>query len=229
MTEIEYLGPLMGSCKSCSHLRLANTNKPEGTPTVPWLRELLSTLWVKFIISRQHCINLQETLNGSGAEGWTWRIQRTQICQLYPRQYLHLLPTTTLIVLKPTVHVSWLECQGIWKHFAFLSKSLNTVGRNYEIHKREMSAIMRALEEWRHYLQGAQKLIPTTQTSNISWLEKLDRRQAPWSLELWTPMITLLWFMNRVRPWGRLTHLISTKGRVIMLRSLWLNHIICDE
>ena len=47
-----------------------------------------------------------------------------------------------------------LQCQdNIWKPIAFLSKSLSNVERNYEIHNREMLAIMRALEEWQHHLQ----------------------------------------------------------------------------
>jgi hypothetical protein len=37
----------------------------------------------------------------------------------------------------------------------FLSKSLSTVQRNYKIHDTEMLAIVQALEEWRHYLEGA--------------------------------------------------------------------------
>jgi hypothetical protein len=32
-------------------------------------------------------------------------------------------------------------------------KSLNAVEWNYEIHDKEMLAVMRALEEWRHFLE----------------------------------------------------------------------------
>ena len=38
----------------------------------------------------------------------------------------------------------------------FLLKSLLPVKQNYEIHDTEMLAIVRALEEWRYYLEGAQ-------------------------------------------------------------------------
>ena len=44
---------------------------------------------------------------------------------------------------------------GKWHPVAFLSKSLSPVERNYEIHDTEMLAIVRALKEWRHYLEGA--------------------------------------------------------------------------
>jgi len=45
---------------------------------------------------------------------------------------------------------------GKWKPVASLSKSLNETERNYEIHDKEMLAIIRGLESWRHLLKGAQ-------------------------------------------------------------------------
>ena len=36
---------------------------------------------------------------------------------------------------------------GKWHPVAYLSKSLNSVERNYEIHNKELLAIIRALEE----------------------------------------------------------------------------------
>ena len=81
------------------------------------------------------------------------------------------------------------QCQnGIWRPIAFLSKSLNGVERNYEIHDREMLAIMRALEEWRHHLQGAHYPIEIhTDHKNLKYFmtaKKLNQQQARWSLEL---------------------------------------------
>jgi len=49
-----------------------------------------------------------------------------------------------------------MECEdGLWRLVAFLSKSLNETERNYEIHDKEMLAIIRGLENWRHLLEGA--------------------------------------------------------------------------
>jgi hypothetical protein len=45
---------------------------------------------------------------------------------------------------------------GKWHPVAFYSKSLNDVQRNYVIHDKEILVIVRALEEWRHFLEGAQ-------------------------------------------------------------------------
>ena len=44
---------------------------------------------------------------------------------------------------------------GLWRPVAFLSKSLNEMERNYKIYNKEMLAIIRELESWRHLLEGA--------------------------------------------------------------------------
>jgi hypothetical protein len=43
-----------------------------------------------------------------------------------------------------------------WHPVAYYSKSLNPVEWNYEIYDKEMLAIIQALEDWRHFLEGAQ-------------------------------------------------------------------------
>src|ERR1700719_1638470 len=71
---------------------------------------------------------------------------------------------------------------------AYYSKSLNVVERNYEIHDKEMLAVIRALEEWRHFLEGARhKFEIWTDHKNLEYFmsaKKLNRRQARWSLYL---------------------------------------------
>jgi len=48
------------------------------------------------------------------------------------------------------------KCEnGKWRPVAFISKSLNVTERNYEIHNKEMLAVIRCLEAWRHYLEEA--------------------------------------------------------------------------
>ena len=44
-----------------------------------------------------------------------------------------------------------------WDPIMFFFKSLSPVERNYEIHDKEMLAIIRALEEWRHFPERAQQ------------------------------------------------------------------------
>jgi len=48
---------------------------------------------------------------------------------------------------------------GKWHPVAFYSKFLSSVEWNYKIHDKEMLAIIRALEEWRHFLEGATYLV----------------------------------------------------------------------
>ena len=75
-----------------------------------------------------------------------------------------------------------------WHPVAFLSKSLSAVERNYEIHDVEMLAIIRSLEAWRHFLEGANHPIEIwTDHKNLEYFrtsKKLNRRQARWSLYL---------------------------------------------
>ena len=49
-----------------------------------------------------------------------------------------------------------MKCEdGRWRPVAFIFKSLNETERNYEIHNKEMLVVIRCLEAWRHYLEGA--------------------------------------------------------------------------
>ena len=43
---------------------------------------------------------------------------------------------------------------GKWRLVAFISKLLNATEQNYEIHNKEMLAVIRCLEAWRYYLEG---------------------------------------------------------------------------
>ena len=47
-----------------------------------------------------------------------------------------------------------MENGGKWHPIAFFFKSLSPVKQNYEIHDKEMLAIIQALEEWRYFLEG---------------------------------------------------------------------------
>jgi len=48
------------------------------------------------------------------------------------------------------------KCEdGKWRPVAFISKLLNTTEQNYKIHNKEILAVIRCLEIWRYYLEGA--------------------------------------------------------------------------
>ena len=75
-----------------------------------------------------------------------------------------------------------------WRPVAYISKSLNEAERNYEIHDKEMLAIIRCLEAWRHFLEGAKDQFEIwTDHKNLEYFmkaQKLNQRQARWSLYL---------------------------------------------
>ena len=77
---------------------------------------------------------------------------------------------------------------GEWHPVAYLSKTLTDAERNYQIHDRELLAIIRALEAWRHYLQGSPHPVQVlTDHKNLLYFrtaQNLNRRQARWALFL---------------------------------------------
>ena len=76
----------------------------------------------------------------------------------------------------------------LWRPVAFISKSLSDTERNYEIYDKEMLAVVRCLEAWKHFLEGAtMKFEIWTDHKNLEYFmkaQKLNRRQARWALYL---------------------------------------------
>jgi transposase InsO family protein len=81
-----------------------------------------------------------------------------------------------------------LDSNGDRHPISFISKSLSPTERNYDIYDRELLGIIRALEEWRHYIQGSpHTTIVFSDHKNLTYYreaKKLNRRQARWSLYL---------------------------------------------
>src|SRR5713101_3883494 len=109
------------------------------------------------------------------------------------------------ILIQPDVHQPFrLECNaskkacgavlsqkgedGLWHPVAFMSKSFIEAERNYDIYDRELLAIIKALEEWRHYLEGSPHTIDIlSDHKNLEIFKetcKLSRRQVRWALYL---------------------------------------------
>ncbi len=69
---------------------------------------------------------------------------------------------------------------------AFYSKKLSPAKQNYDIRNRELLAIKLALEEWRHWLEGANHRFEViTDHRNLDYLrnaKRLNPRQAWWAL-----------------------------------------------
>jgi len=76
----------------------------------------------------------------------------------------------------------------LWRPVAFISKALNETERNYKIHDKEMLGVIRCLEAWRYFLEGAKmKFEIWTDHKNLEYFmssQNLNRRQAQWALYL---------------------------------------------
>jgi len=75
---------------------------------------------------------------------------------------------------------------NLWHPVAFFSKSLDVHKRNYKIYDKELLAVIRGLEEYRHHLEGyPHKIEIWSDHQNLTFFriaQKLTRRQARWTL-----------------------------------------------
>jgi hypothetical protein len=80
------------------------------------------------------------------------------------------------------------HADGLWHPVAFRSASMQPAERNYEIYDREMLAIIEALKDWRHFLEGLPNPFEiVTDHANLAYwrsAQDLSRRQARWALYL---------------------------------------------
>uniref|UniRef100_A0A8D0AE73 Chromo domain-containing protein n=1 Tax=Sander lucioperca TaxID=283035 RepID=A0A8D0AE73_SANLU len=69
---------------------------------------------------------------------------------------------------------------------AFFSKKLSPAERHYDVGNRELLAVKLALEEWRHWLDGAeQPFVVWTDHKNLAFIQsakRLNSRQARWAI-----------------------------------------------
>jgi len=134
-------------------------------------------------------------------KAWNWDAKEQEAFEC-----LKTAVTTTLVLMSPqdlepfrieadssdfasgAVLSQQLPGEEKWHPVAFYSKSLSPVEWNYEIHDKEMLAIICALEEWRHFLKGARRPVEIwTDHKNLEYFmtaKKLNHRQAHWSLYL---------------------------------------------
>ena len=88
-----------------------------------------------------------------------------------------------------TEEVLSVKCEnGKWRPVAFISKLINSTKRNYEIHNKEMLAVIRCLKVQRYYLEGAKVQFEIQiDYKNLQYFmtsQKLNCRQARWALYL---------------------------------------------
>ena len=57
---------------------------------------------------------------------------------------------------------------GLWHPVAYCSESMSKEEHNYEIYDREMLGLIRALEDWQHFLEGIEFEV-ITDHKNMEW------------------------------------------------------------
>src|SRR5467141_4042313 len=133
-------------------------------------------------------------------EAWKWTGDERKAFEELKR-----LITSTPILVQPNQSVQfWLEmdtsgyatgavlsqlCEDDkWHPVGFMSKSLSSAERNYEIHDKELLSVVRGLEEWRHILEGTKHTIEVLNDHrNLTYFresQNLNHWQACWSLFL---------------------------------------------
>src|SRR5258707_10413523 len=84
--------------------------------------------------------------------------------------------------------LSQAQADGTHQPIAFMSKGFSDAEHNYQIHDKEMLAIMHALDEWHHFLEGmTEKFEILTDHQNLAYFQdtqKLNCWQVHWSLFL---------------------------------------------
>jgi len=74
---------------------------------------------------------------------------------------------------------------GVLRPVNFYSRNFDSAEQNYDTHDRELLAIVETLEQWRHYLEGANhKVLIQCDHNNLEYFqisEVLSRRQTRWA------------------------------------------------
>ena len=87
-----------------------------------------------------------------------------------------------------------------WHSIAYLSRKLSSAEQNYDIHDKELLAIVISLEQWRVYAERASELIIFTDHKNLLHFittKQLNRRQVRWSELLEQYKFTILYTSGR--------------------------------
>ena len=95
--------------------------------------------------------------------------------------------TDTSLIASGGILMQW-DGNGDLHPCAYLSQMFSPAERNYDIYNHELLAVIHALEQWCHYLQGTTHPVTLlTDHKNLTYFcqpQKLSRRQARWMMFL---------------------------------------------
>lgn len=144
------------------------------------------------------CRPITDTLKGSGKD-FAWSVE----CELAFRRLKHLFTTAPILrhydpklpIMMETdasdfaIGAALSQQHGKhWHPVAFHSRKMSPAEMNYEVHDKELLAIVSAFKEWRRYCEGAQhQILIYADHKNLEYFtttKVLNRRQARWAQEL---------------------------------------------
>ena len=104
-----------------------------------------------------------------------------------------------------------------WNPVAFSSHAMSPEERNYLVVDKEMLSVIRALEQWRHYLEGAKHQFDIWNNhANLQWFMKrqdLNRHQARWAQYL--SWFSFLWTHKAGSTMGKADALSRCKDHAV--------------
>ena len=201
-TKIEYLGMIIEEGRiSMDPVKLGGIGDWPTPTTVKQVQSFLGfgNFYRKFI---SHYSDLAQPLNDLMKKDkkfeWTTKCQKVfnilkqqfteELVLLMPDQSKPFQIESDALKVATGVVLTQLDLNGNQHLVAFMSKMFTDTERKYEIYNRELLGIIRALKEWRHYIQGSgHTTIIFSDHKNLTYFrmaQKLNDRQARWSLYL---------------------------------------------
>jgi hypothetical protein len=201
-TRIEYLGMIIEEGKiSMDAVKLGGIREWPVPTTLKQTRSFLGfgSFYQKFI---SHYSELAQPLNDLMKKDkkfeWTTKCQEAfdtmkkwfteELVLLMPDQSKPFQIESDASKVATGAVLTQLDSNGDRHPVAFLSKTFSETERKYKIYDRELLGIIRALKEWRHYIQGSgHTMIVYSDHKNLTYFrtaQKLNDQQARWSLYL---------------------------------------------
>jgi len=189
--EIEFLGMIIR--EKGVKMDMTKVEAIMSWPTLKHVKDIqaflgLANFYHRFI---QHFSKIATPLNNLMCKETVWRWGTQQkVFDVLKRRFVEgpILVATNASDFATGAVLSMLCEDEKWHPCAFISKGLNNVERNYDVHDKEMLGIIRALEAWRHYLEGAKHEIDVwTDHQNLKYFmtaKKLNCQQVCWALFL---------------------------------------------
>jgi hypothetical protein len=197
-TEVEFLGMIIShNAIKMDPIKLAGIADWPAPTNVKQIRGFLRfcNFYRKFItqFSAIACPLIKLTKKD---EPWNWTNERNQAFDLLKAKFqmapILRVPDPLLLFILETDTSKWAlgavlqQCDELGQLYpcSYLSKTFSPAERNYNIHDRELLAVIHSFEEWQHLLHGSPTpvLIQTDHHNLTYFMEKriLLPRQAHW-------------------------------------------------